>query len=351
MNNNPRFDPSPDSQSADSLRSDIDTTRQRMDQTIDALTSRLKGRHLMDEVIGFFRRTSSTGNGAKLREKATESAGSALHTAVDTIKAHPLPTLLIGAGVGWLLYEKSHRSSGDSGGEYDPDYDARLEAGYVAGWEDDVPYDYAPSEYAEAGSGLPGSDDFYEESGPSSSESSPGLGKEGMKERLRGKAAAARRRSRASAHLAAERLNTGYDATRRRVASTLEERPLEAGIACLALGVIVGLLTPVPNAVSERARPTANRLRRRAREAGREWVDRGKHVAEAALEAARSEAERQGLTPEQLRQKIGSVADHARGAAKETAHEEGLDPSSRQGSPSSPSGTPSTAANPASNIP
>ncbi|MCR6655354.1 MAG: DUF3618 domain-containing protein [Opitutus sp.] len=41
-------------QPTETLRSDIDTTRERMDETIDRLGDRLQGRHLVDEVIGFF---------------------------------------------------------------------------------------------------------------------------------------------------------------------------------------------------------------------------------------------------------------------------------------------------------
>lgn len=346
MNNNPRFDPSPDSHSADDLRSEINTTRQRMDETIDAISSRLKGRHLLDEAIGFIRRSAANGDSAKLREKAGdlrekagESAGAAVHAMVDTVKAHPLPALLIGAGVGWLLYEKS-RASRPEEPDYDPDYDARHEAGHPTGWEEDVPYDYPPAEYEQPPTGLPGSEGFYEEGGP---ESQARRRLSRMKERLSGKAAAARERGRERTHAATERLQSGYSSTRHRVASTVEDRPLETGIACLALGVIAGLLTPVPRAVSERAGPAARRLREKARESGREWMGRGRHVAEAALAAAREEAESQGLTPGAMGQKARSVADRAKGAAAETAREEGVEPSG-----SAPGGSPPPGSSPSS---
>ena len=35
----------------EAIRSEIDTTRHRMDETINALGQRLKGRHLLDESV------------------------------------------------------------------------------------------------------------------------------------------------------------------------------------------------------------------------------------------------------------------------------------------------------------
>src|SRR5215204_4996501 len=39
----------------ETIRSDIDTTRRRMDDTMDALGDRLQPRHLLDEFLGFLR--------------------------------------------------------------------------------------------------------------------------------------------------------------------------------------------------------------------------------------------------------------------------------------------------------
>jgi hypothetical protein len=55
-------------------------------------------------------------------------------------------------------------------------------------------------------------------------------------------------------------------------------------------------------------------------------VQRGKHVAEAATDAMRSEAEHQGLTPEQLKQSAKAVGEKALESAKDTARQEGIAP-------------------------
>src|ERR1043166_4172936 len=98
----------PEHKETDAIRSEIDTTRRRMDQTIDALGQRLKGRHLLDEVIGFFRPkdgSSAAIEGDTMMEKIKDSAGSAANAVVDTVKRNPIPTVLIGAGVAWAVYK------------------------------------------------------------------------------------------------------------------------------------------------------------------------------------------------------------------------------------------------------
>jgi hypothetical protein len=118
----------------DALREDIDVTRQRMDNTIDSLGERLQPRHLVDEVLGWFRGESADGDSrlSHLREKVTTGANQAVRSTVETVKANPLPALVIGAGIAWMIYESQRdkssdrtwsRSASDDRGpdDYDPD--------------------------------------------------------------------------------------------------------------------------------------------------------------------------------------------------------------------------------------
>src|SRR5687768_11036222 len=100
------------SNETDALRSDIDVTRRRMDDTIDALGERMQPRHLLDEVLGFFRRHDFNGEKERLthmREKISHGTDTAMHSVVDTVKHNPLPALLIAGGVAWMIYN-SRRS-------------------------------------------------------------------------------------------------------------------------------------------------------------------------------------------------------------------------------------------------
>ena len=126
----------------ETLRSDIDDTRQRMDNTMDALGNRLQPRHLLDEALGYLRGTSPDGEGrlARMKEKLTHSCDSAMHSVVDTVKQNPMPALVIGAGVAWMIYSSRRPDSADYGYE---DYSAEEAAlRYNPDTHYDRPLDY-----------------------------------------------------------------------------------------------------------------------------------------------------------------------------------------------------------------
>jgi ElaB/YqjD/DUF883 family membrane-anchored ribosome-binding protein len=354
MNDSPRND-------TEAIRSDIDVTRRRMDDTMDALGDRLQPRHLLDELLGFLRGNSSDGETrmTHLREKITHSCDTAMHSVVDTVKKNPMPALAIGAGVAWLIYSSRRDRSGgyeierysaeDAAMRYDPDTHF------------DRPLEYPPaSEYPT----TTGSESAWSEQGESK------LG--AIKDKLSDKASSATQRvketlshageaarekmgalqNRAGEVTARVRDTTreAYTRTRERVSTTADHHPLEVGLVALAAGLIAGLAMPTPNVVNRRLGPTADRLRDRTREAGSEMLEKGKRVAEAAATAVKEEAQAQGLTPEGLRDKAAAVADRAREAGKQTAEREGLAPTSSTGTDTNasyPPGSDPTVARPA----
>lgn len=349
----------------EAIRSDIDVTRRRMDETIDALGERMQPRHLLDEALGYFRRTDEQGNSnlSNMREKissragnavhaVTSSAGTAMHAVTDTIKQNPLPALLIGAGVAWMVYNSRRASTATGYSEYLTDTD------------DDIHYDPdahldRPLEYPASVSGI--SEAGWSESAvgqPVAGESDSKLGrlKDGIgsaassaKDKLSHAGEAAREKMSAFRHAAGEKFSAArvragelgsrvkqrsgelYTAGRERVVTTADHHPLETGLVCLAAGVLAGLALPTPSPVNRRLGPTADRLRDRARESGREMLEKGKHVATAAMSAAKQEAQQQGLTPERLREKANAVAERAKQAGQSTARDEGLTTGSMTG--------------------
>jgi len=315
-----------------------------MDEKIDAIGERLKGRHLIDEVIGFFRSKNGNGEmpGSKLKEKLTQSTGAAMHSLVDSVKAHPLPTLLIGAGVAWLIYESSRKKDRVP---FDPElaeYDTNINYDPDSG---DAPLGYSTEQLNQAQgfkenthspfNALEGQDSF-----PSMSSGSTG----GMKEGIAQKASELKARAQEKASQVKQRVQQGTQTARRRAGemgarvqqrarqaydqgrSVVDHHPVEVGLGLLALGVLAGLAIPTPQKVNQFAGPTADRLRQRVRQTGQEYVQRGKHVAQAAVSAVKEEARAQGLTTESIREKATSVVEHGRQAAVETAREEGIAP-------------------------
>ena len=114
---------------SEALRSNIDVTRRRMDETIEALGDRMQPQHLLDEVLGYFRRTDDNGSNrlTHMRDSITHGTSTAVNAVVNTVKNNPIPALLIGAGVGWMIYN-SRRSRTESwepaaGPGYEASYD------------------------------------------------------------------------------------------------------------------------------------------------------------------------------------------------------------------------------------
>ena len=269
----------PQNSAAEAIRSDIDVIRRRLDDTIDALGDRLQPRHLLDEVLGYLRGNSAEGENrmSQIKERVTQSAESALHSVVDTVKQNPLPALLIGAGVGWMIYESMRDrtpppADGDYYGysregerlAYDPDthYDRPLEypsslEGAEAEWSGEADSklgemkDRLADQASEAKNNLQAK---LAEVGEAEREKAGAL-----KDRASEKFQAVKARTGEVAARAKDRTRAAYGRTRERIVTTADRHPLEVGLVALATGVLVGLALPTPAPVHR----TAGRQTRR----------------------------------------------------------------------------------------
>lgn len=328
---------------SDEIRQEIDATRQQMDQTIDALAERFKGRHVVDELIGVLRSNSNEETVSKIKDKVTQTTHTAVNSVVNTVKANPWPALLIGAGAAWLIYN-SRRSSSDS--------DQYLESPYESDLED------AGYEFSGGGYGAAEISDDYEAGDLSSDddETGAGLGSKlsDAKETIRNKASQAKDQIQQKASELGDRVRQGaesvkqraaqlgsqvqergrqvYERSREQVSATVNQHPLEVGLGVLAVGIVAGLAIPTPQKVNQVVGPRVDRLRDQARERGRDLVNRGRNVVQAAARAAREEADSQGLSPDALREKAGAVAQRTKEAAAESARQEGVLPGNNSGS-------------------
>ncbi|HEV7279794.1 MAG TPA: DUF3618 domain-containing protein [Pirellulaceae bacterium] len=105
------------------IEQDIQRTRSEMDETLDEFRERMKPRNLLDEALGmaqsYVRSGGDNGNGSgdssgvgqHLAHGAKDAATHVSHALFDTVKRHPLPSLLIGAGAAWLVYESTQNRS------------------------------------------------------------------------------------------------------------------------------------------------------------------------------------------------------------------------------------------------
>jgi len=146
------------------LENEIAQTRCEMDETINQLSERLSPRHLMDVAYDYFRSTTSN---TFSKEQFARQAKGLTRTTARQIKEHPIPAMLIGAGLLWMLFEDDQDDERDFHSQWAdiPEYsgsfvDARtgepydLET-YGAEWKQEAPawhpsYDWTKSQTDEA---------------------------------------------------------------------------------------------------------------------------------------------------------------------------------------------------------
>ena len=349
------------------IKKEIDQTRARMDQTVDEIESRMKPRHLVDELLGAI----DTPAGREKAEQIKERVRATGARVAESVRANPVPALLIGAGVAWLIL----------GG-----------AGIIAGTAAAATKTHGPRRYPRPNARYaddPASDEWYDQN-----EGTTGLDSrdqrrrgviasardkvshaaESVRDRAYGAAETVRDRAygaaetvREKAHDATEAVRSHLpnlphlphrngeshpndesytegirkryrevvneaprvlrEAPRKVTAKTSEfvhEQPLAAGAAALAAGLALGLLLPTTHREEEIIGENASRLRRRVRDTGKDLLERGKHVAQSAAQAAMEAADREGLNVEAAKEKVAAVATEAKNAAVDTAKKEGL---------------------------
>lgn len=354
------------------IKEEIDRTRARMDQTVDEIESRMKPRHLVDELLGMF----DTEAGREKAEMVKEKARAAGSRVVESVRANPVPALLIGAGVAWLILGGAGLIAG---------------AGAAAAQKKSSGlrrYPRPNARYADD----PSSDEWYDQN-----EGSTGLDSEDQRRRrgvistAREKLSHAAETVREKAHDATEAVRshlpslphhngeshtngesyTGAarrhyrevveeaprvlrEAPRKAIAKTNEfvhDQPLAAGAAALAAGIALGLLLPTTHREEELIGQGADQIRRRVRDTGKDLLERGKHVASSVAHAAVEAAEREGLTVESAKEKLGNVVDDAKAATTNAVKEVAAVGTrmSGSGAASNPNATPgSTTRNPGS---
>jgi ElaB/YqjD/DUF883 family membrane-anchored ribosome-binding protein len=314
---------------SEQIMADIADTRAQMDETISELSERLQPRHILDDVLDYFRSRRSSGEGGKRIRRAAgnaagqvkEKAGNAGRAAYSQVRQHPLPALLIGAGLSMLLME-SRRQEEETYTEENDGTPAgagsfsEFDSGAVGASPESygLPEHYTGRESADS-AGMMGK--LKNKGAEWTSKASSSM--QSVKERTAAKAGQLRQRAAQTGAQMKDKANYGYEQSRDAVARAAEERPLMMGLGCLAIGVVAGMLIPSTRKEDEWVGPARDRLVDRSREAAQEAVNRGKHVAQTAVDAAKQEASEQGLTPQSIMEKTQAVAAHAKDAARDDA--------------------------------
>jgi len=299
------------------IKAEIDHTRGRIDDTLGALADKLHPKHLLDEAVDYLR---SPG-------QVSGTAGKVGRTVWHQIQEHPMPSLLIAAGIAWMLSEQKGSTSRRRTSRA---WESAAEQEDGGEWGDEAtaseafrPEQSAKSKMAENTAALGQSvkaktaavaDSVRDKTGQiaeSIKEKTQNVKEKGVEQAMRFKEATSnmttQTRERAGAMV--ERAEAAFsDAT--------DRYPLAVGVGFLAIGVLAGLALPHSRVEDETLGEQADELKEKVRDQGRQAVETAKRAATAVANTAAEEAQKQGLTPENLGEKIQHVATAAADAAR-----------------------------------
>lgn len=229
----PRTEVTGESDSTRAIRNDIARTRRDMSHTIDEIQYRFSPEHMKQSV-----RRTGVNTSRKL---------------IDKVKENPIPAAMVGVGL-WMLF-RDH----DSGG-------AGFRPQRYRSYDVDSDFD---------------EDDRLEQA----------------KDRMRNAAESAREKASEISDRAGEKVDELKEQTREKVMMArnetrdfINDSPLIAGIAALALGALLGGVIPESDKENELLGDTRDRLLDRTKVLANDAMDRAKNVASAAAETAKNEA-------------------------------------------------------------
>jgi ElaB/YqjD/DUF883 family membrane-anchored ribosome-binding protein len=237
------------------IREDIAQTRAEMAETLDAIQDKLSPQRIVDETKEAVRE-ATVGRMKDMVSSASETAGNVAEQVQDTaqqaveyVRENPMPAVLIGIGVTWLLLRARRSEPRGS---------------------------YAPTRWREPGTGERGeyrTRKYREYRGTAAGES-------GYREGAR--------QAREAAGDIGDRAQESWQYYSRRAETEFErwmrENPLTVGAAAVALGAAVGLSMPRTETEDEWLGETRDTLVDRAQEVAQDTVQQAQAVVDTAQE-------------------------------------------------------------------
>lgn len=305
-----------DHRTPDEIERDIDDTRAELDATLDALQERLNPQAAMDQAISY----------------ARQNGGLFGRNLMEQVRDNPLPALLAGIGLTWLM---TARDSGPSASRIGQGFGTlRSGLGGDGHAEGESHHDSGPGMTDRLHGASAGAKDRMHGARDRMGAASAGAG-----ERLRGardsagaRVGAARDRMGSAASGMTARAGEMYDRAGtglRSAGGYARENPLMLGMAAAAFGVLAATMLPRTRTEEEAYEPLRERVRGAAREAGHRAVDQAEDQVHKATGKAEEKAD-----------KAADKAAGAAGGASSGAGESGTSGSSTDRSAASGPGAP-----------
>jgi ElaB/YqjD/DUF883 family membrane-anchored ribosome-binding protein len=285
--------PVSDDRDPERIQEDIRHTRAEMSETLDELGHRLSPSYIKEQVKDSVRSTA-------------HDAGTSM---LDTIKENPIPALIAGLSIGWLIAKAGQSDDRDRydydryyrGAYYGPEYGGGR---YYAGRE---PYGYR---------------ERYDDHGRPLADRAGDLTHE-ARDRAADAAHEAREwagdvadSARDVAYEAGHRVqDAAYEARRygRRATNwlerTMEDNPLAAGAVALAAGALVGLAVPETEPEHRLMGEASDRVKEQAQHLAEEKLDQVKAVASETMDEAKEGAQKVASTARSEAQDVARTAE------------------------------------------
>jgi ElaB/YqjD/DUF883 family membrane-anchored ribosome-binding protein len=303
----------------DHIERDLARTRARMDRRLDELGDHLTPKQMFNDAFAYF----SGGDGADFTLDV-----------IGKVKANPLPVVLTGIGIAWLMASSNRPASRISTTVRQPDIAARLrdaEAGIVQG-SDEHGDDHA-SRLDEARGKVLGvtrgasdtASDYakrIKQAVASVTQSAREI-QHDLSAHASTAAGSMSGRAQRSGQAITQGMGNMAQSTRDTLAS-VTANPFALGAIAAVVGLVAGALIPATEQEERALGETATRLRTAGRDLAQDVVDRGGQVASEALGAVKDSAQAHGLTTDKpigdvaADLKSGALVDAVKDVASET---------------------------------
>jgi hypothetical protein len=307
------------------IRAQIEQTRAQMTQTVNSIQERLSPERLTREAKDKIKE-ATIGKVEEMADVATYKANRWRNNLVDTMKQNPIPTALVGIGLGWLLMEGMRSSDREEYTYHHSVYDYDNQRLYT-------PENYYEGSYTGTERSTMENVQHRMSDAAHTVQDKTSRAVQGAKETASNMAATV---SDKAGNVAATVTDTASNVastvtdTASNVAHTvtdtakdmsyraqekmryqaqraksnfqymLEENPLAVGAVAIAAGATLGLMLPSTQKEDELMGDTRDNLIEQAKTTAKETAQKAQHVAneayESAKETVKDEAEKEGLT-------------------------------------------------------
>ncbi len=283
-----------DNRSSSEIESDIRKARGRMDSTLDELGNRLSARSLMNSALDWW---DSPDNG----NHASTAVRKVVATLASQARSHPMPAVLIGAGVAWLISEsvdhKDEPSYGPNGSNGTRIPSDRNGDGHPVGdWVDNT---------------VEGIKDTTASAIDSVRDKSQQIGNklQDATERLEERAHGVMDMSRSAVRHVGHDLKGGYHVVEKKFTQACDEYPLAVGVAFAALGALAGLVIPRTRREDDLMGERSDKLVDETKGKAGELFETGKEVGVKVMETIKDQAQEQGFTADKVGETLSELAD------------------------------------------